>query len=169
VKLIPWRRVSSWTCNGCGRCCEQLKPVLSREEKEQLTEQFGEDVVSCEDGLFKLAKIGSRCYFQRYVDGRSFCLLQNTGLKPASCRTFPFIVSVEPLDEKDGKASLSFQGREIYVYANPRCPSLRTGEPDRQLAGRVIPEVVRIALSDREKQVHSTSSHPSLALPIPRI
>ncbi len=153
----------------CGFCCQTLKPILDDHEKEILIDHFGENVIVGEHRLSKITKLGERCFFQRYVDGQSICLLQNTGLKPASCRTYPFVVSVEPLGlGRDEEASLDFNGQEFYVYVDSDCAGVNLGNPSGRLVDKILPEVLKIAISDIEDQEHTTSSRPYSLIPLPR-
>jgi len=159
--LIPWRRVESWSCTSCGLCCTQFRVILTPHERDRLVAHFGRKIVEDHPTRPKLRKVGSRCFFQRWYDGRSYCLLQATGLKPSACRIFPFLASWEPLKKRHEKdAFYLYDDYELYIYVNDRCPSVRLGRPTSQLAYRILPEVAQIMIEDRRRQVYTTSLTP---------
>jgi Fe-S-cluster containining protein len=158
MAYIPWRRVADWKCTNCGTCCRRLKIILTPQEADDIAEHFGESRVA-RGPVPRLGKTSGRCHFQRQSDSGSLCLLQNTGLKPASCKTFPFMVARKPL-RGSGEAEAVFRPGDVYVYASDRCPSIRLGEASDRLAGQLLPEVVEIALHGRKEQVYTTSRNP---------
>jgi Fe-S-cluster containining protein len=158
VAYIPWRKVADWECTNCGSCCRRLKIILTAQESEEIAKHFGERHV-VRAPVPRLKKNSGRCHFQRNSPSGSICLLQNTGLKPASCRTFPFMVGTKPLRGSGGVEAV-FQPGNLYIYASDRCSSLKLGEPSDHLTRGLLPEVVEIALRGRRDQVHTTSGNP---------
>lgn len=156
--LIPWRRIAFWECVNCGMCCGRYRVILTRSEYERLVEHFGPRV-AVDRKRPRMVKLGSRCFFQRFPDGRSQCLLQHTGLKPVVCRIFPFMTSPAPLRQGTARDSHFVYGeREVYVYGNSGCPAMTLGSPSEVFVSKVLPEVTEISLFGRRLQRYSTSS-----------
>lgn len=132
---------------------------LTKAERDQMVAHFGRKVVLEHHSGPRLGKVGRRCFFQRWTDETSNCLLQNTDLKPSACRIFPFLASPKPLRDRHAKESFFTLGdQELYIYANSRCPSLVLGKPTAYLTEKVLPEIAEIAISGRRRQRYTTSN-----------
>ncbi len=119
MAYIPWRRIASWSCTSCGLCCMRFAVFLTKAERDQMVAHFGRKVVLEHHSGPRLGKVGRRCFFQRWTDETSNCLLQNTDLKPSACRIFPFLASPKPLRDRHAKESFFTLGdQELYIYAN---------------------------------------------------
>lgn len=128
--LVPWRRVASWHCEACGKCCMEYKPRLTFYEFLKLRNT---GMVVEKGGRYYIRKIGRRCPFQT----GTLCRLQDR-LKPLSCRLFPF--SVRRRGEES--ALFEYMGEELFVYVDTFCRNVRLG-----IAGKNIEELVRDAVS----------------------
>ncbi len=132
---------------------------LTKAERDSMVAHFGKRTVVEHESGPRLRKIGRRCFFQRWTNGTSYCLLQNTGLKPSACRIFPFLAFPKPLRDRHAKESFfEFNDHELYIYANSRCPSLVLGTPTAYLVEKVLPEIAEIATVGRRSQRYSTSN-----------
>ena len=153
---IPWRRIGSWSCSRCGLCCG-FNVILRPFERDGLLASLGERAIGGNRSRPTVKRRDGVCVFRR-PDGDKFrCLLQDTGLKPSACRTFPFLTSPEPLRLRTaGESRYQFGERHLYIYANSACPSLRMGRPSAELEQRVLPEVAEISFFGREDQVATT-------------
>ncbi len=156
-RLVPWRLVADWRCLACGACCTRFRIPLRPDEAVSIAKIMGEWAVEVRGGRPYLARVGGRCAF---LSGDGRCLLQPLGLKPRACKVWPFSVSREPEHGRRDLARFEHLGRTWYVYADPRCPGLRLGEPKDRLVEEVIPEVVEIWAGVRREQEASTSSLP---------
>ncbi len=157
-RLVPWRLVADWRCLACGACCTRFRIPLRPDEAVSIAKIVGEWAVEVRGGRPYLARVGGRCAF---LSGDGRCLLQPLGLKPRACKVWPFSVSREPEHGRRDLARFEHLGRTWYVYADPRCPGLRLGEPEDRLVEEVIPEVVEIWAGVRREQEASTSALPS--------
>lgn len=159
MAYIPWRHIASWSCTSCGLCCMRFAVFLTKAESDQMVAHFGRKVVLEHHSGPRLGKMGRRCFFQRWTDETSSCLLQNADLKPSACRIFPFLASPKPLRDTHAKESFFTVGdQELYIYANSRCPSLVLGKPTAYLTEKVLPEIAEIAISGRRRQQYTTSN-----------
>lgn len=127
---VPWRRVASWHCDACGKCCMEYTPKLTFYEFLKLRDT---GFVLEKSGRFYIRKIGKRCPFQL---GR-LCRLQSN-LKPLACRLFPF--SIHKRGEEE--ALYEYMGDELFVYVDTFCKNVRLGKPTRGFE-----EIVRDAVS----------------------
>ena len=145
--LVPWRRVASWHCEACGKCCMEYTPKLTFYEFLKLRNTgFAVE----KSGRYYIRKIGKRCPFQV---GR-LCRLQDK-LKPLSCRLFPF--SIRRRGEEG--ALYEYMGEELYVYVDTFCRNVRPG-----IAGKGFEELVRDAVSiayGKKKFGRLTASFPA--------
>ncbi len=165
---IPWSRVESWSCSGCGEiCCSSSLIPLTPWEWANLAQLYGAEVAEFRlDGLYLRKKLDGNCGFLYPSPGRSLCALQR--MKPLACKLWPFKIGRRPTYGYAEEASFPFKGWRFYVYLDPACRGVTLGKPNLQLAGRVIPEFIEIALGRREKQVYSTIPTPdTTATPLP--
>lgn len=162
MSLIPWSRIGSWECTNCGLCCSRFKIILGQGERDDISAQFGQGAIIDHDIIPKIRKYNGGCFFQRWENEYSYCLLHNTGLKPSACRIFPFLVSPKPLRKRYARDSYyDFRGQVLCIYANSRCPSLKPGSPSNDLVEKILPEIAEIAINNRSKQRYSTSQTDS--------
>ncbi|MDI9645106.1 MAG: YkgJ family cysteine cluster protein [Archaeoglobales archaeon] len=110
---VPWRKVFSWHCNACGKCCSEYRVRLSAYEYLKLKET---GFVEEKNGRFFIRKIRGSCPFQ--ID--RLCILQDK-LKPFACKIYPF--SVYKRGEED--ALFEYEKEEYYVYVDVFCPNLK--------------------------------------------
>ena len=129
---VPWRRVASWHCSACGKCCRVYRPKLTAYEYLKLKPT---GFVVEKAGRFYIRKIGKKCPFQV---GR-LCSLQNN-LKPLSCKTFPFVIRKRGEEE----ALFEFDGEEFYVYADTFCPNLTIKRDTRPAITELVREAVML-------------------------
>ncbi len=135
---VPWRRVASWHCSACGRCCSAYRVKLNAYEYLKLKPT---GFVEEKAGRFYIKKIGNRCPFQL---GR-LCMLQNR-LKPVACRIFPFSLRRDGHDE----ALFEYGEEEYYVYVDTFCPNVKI-KKDRKPSKDLIPLIIEaIKIHKRE-------------------
>ncbi len=153
TKEIPWRRVKSWACLGCGKCCTEFEVILRPYEYARIFELMPEAVVA---GVKpSLRKIGGRCIFQNEY---GLCNLQELGLKPFSCKVWPFLVYKKPKSVNPKEAEFYYNDEIYYVYFNQYafiCPGINMGRPEEFPS--VISEVIEIYKNPWRKQKYSTS------------
>ncbi len=135
---VPWRRVASWHCDACGKCCEAYRVKLTAYEYLKLKHTgFVEEKL----GKFYIRKIGNKCPFQV----GNLCILQNK-LKPIACRLFPFSI------RKEGKkdALVEYKGEDYYVYVDTFCPNVKLKKdsiPSKEMVPLVI-EAIKMHLGE---------------------
>ncbi len=145
---VPWRRVASWHCIACGRCCREYRVKLNFHEYLRLKPT---GFVEERNGKFYIKKIGKFCPFQI---GR-FCTLQNN-LKPMACKLFPFIIR----DRGEDDALFEYKGEEYYIYADTFCPNLvlkKDKKPSKQVEALVI-EAIKLHRREQIQVKNLTSS-----------
>ncbi len=156
MMLVPWSYVNSWRCNGCGICCKRYQVVLKFSEWLRLVQTYGPGVTSTSLNKFYLEKKpDGSCIFLWESGETHLCGLQN--MKPIACKIWPFRILDRPKFGKPNEALFTYRGRKLFVYVDPSCPEIRWGNPSFEMAYRVIPEFVELALGLREKQYYSTS------------
>jgi len=164
---VPWRYVSSWSCDGCGLCCKGFSVVLRFEEWFRLVKRFGAEVTRVGLNKFYLARRSDgSCVFLYNYFGRWLCGLQD--MKPLACKMWPFKVLKRPKYGNPNESIFNYRGRTFYVYVDPFCPNLRWGRPTAELTYKVIPEIIELSMNVREKQVYSTSRTLSQLVPPPK-
>ncbi len=135
---VPWRRVASWHCDACGKCCEAYRVKLTAYEYLKLKHTgFVEEKL----GKFYIRKISNKCPFQV----GNLCILQNR-LKPIACRLFPFTIRKE--GRKD--ALFEYKGEEYYVYIDTFCPNVKLKKdlaPSRDMVPLVL-EAIKMYLGE---------------------
>ncbi len=133
---VPWRKVHSWHCTACGRCCnEYLVPLRTYEYLRLKWTGFVEERF----GKFYIKKINGKCPFQV---GR-LCMLQGE-LKPIACKLYPFKIR----KKGDEKAEFEYKGERFYVYVDVFCPNVVLGKPSESLR-RMIVEAIQVYLGER--------------------
>ncbi len=135
---VPWRRVHSWHCNACGRCCrEYVVPLRVYEYARLKWTGFVEERY----GRFYIKKIGNVCPFQ----SGNLCILQGK-LKPLACKLYPFKIK----RKGDDKAEFEYKGERFYVYVDIFCPNVVLGKPSEDLK-RMVVEAVQLYLGERRE------------------
>ncbi|AGK61797.1 hypothetical protein Asulf_01826 [Archaeoglobus sulfaticallidus PM70-1] len=120
---VPWRRVSSWHCSACGKCCREYRVPLT----------FGEYLRFKKLGLveekrkFYLRKINGKCPFQI----GNICSIQDK--KPIVCKLFPFTIRFRGNDD----ALYWYGDEEYYVYIDVSCKNIVFGSPTKSLKERI--------------------------------
>jgi hypothetical protein len=134
---VAWRRVSSWYCSACGKCCLQYRVPLTAYEYLKLRNTgFIEERL----GKFYIKKIGRHCPFQV---GR-ICSLQGEN-KPLACKLFPF--SIQKKGEEE--ALYEYRGNEVYVYVDCNCPNVIIG--GNRSIEVLVSEAVQIAFGEKRE------------------
>jgi hypothetical protein len=163
LRYIPWTSVKSWECLACGECCSQFNIPLRAKEYVKIRELFGDYAIEIKFGRAYIRKQNGRCIFQ----GKRLCMLQSLGVKPLSCRIYPFAVRTK-VKKEDKRAIFPYKGRKFYVYVNQGCRGLVLGEPDEHLILEVIPEAIELSLNPETQQKWLTSQLPRyVGLPAP--
>ncbi len=152
-RYVPWRRISSWRCLGCGLCCGRYRAQLRTIEYARLLERFGSWCIDLSTvGRPSLRRIAGRCIFQDVSGG---CGLQPLGMKPAACKLWPFLVYGRGrASKRRPDALLEHRGERYYVYVNIWCSGVNAGDP-RELEPTVR-EVAEIWSRPSRGQVYST-------------
>jgi Fe-S-cluster containining protein len=158
-RFVPWSRVASWTCDGCGECCAWFTVPVTMHEYARISHSYGHDVLTLGLGRAYLRRRGDGCcIFQYCEDSRWLCGLQAD--KPYVCKMWPFTVCKEPLHGRQQAASWDGPYGRVYVYVDLRCPRLTLGEPTQYLIDKVLPESVDIAMGKRTAQLYTTRIPP---------
>ena len=145
---VPWRRVASWHCNACGKCCREYRVPLTFYEYLRLKDT---GLVEEKATGYYIKKIGKGCPFQY----ENICLLHGRN-KPKACRLFPFVI----LKKGEEEARYELNGEEFYVYVELGCPNIKIGK------GRIdslVEEAIRIYLGLQHMPV--LQHHPQLEYP----
>jgi len=159
VRPVPWRRVASWSCNLCGKCCREYRVVLKPEEWLKLVDIYGPEVAEVGHGKFYLRRRpDGSCIFLKKVGGKWLCGLQD--MKPKACKLWPFKVLSWPKYGRAAEAYVNYMGCPLYVYVDPFCPGLKWGSPTPAFVSTVLKETIEIALGIRTEQEHTTSKLP---------
>ena len=159
MRPVPWRRVASWSCNLCGKCCREYRVVLKPEEWLKLVDIYGPEVAEVGHGKFYLRRRpDGSCIFLKKVGGKWLCGLQD--MKPKACKLWPFKVLSWPKYGRAAEAYVNYMGCPLYVYVDPFCPGLKWGSPTPAFVSTVLKETIEIALGIRTEQEHTTSKLP---------
>ncbi len=142
---VPWRRVHSWKCVACGRCCREYRVPLRFYEYLKLRHT---GFVEERYGRFYIRKIGGRCPFQI---GR-LCSLQGE-MKPVACKLYPFSVR----KKGDEMAEYEYEGETYYVYVDvSTCPNVVLGRPSEVML-KLVKEAVQIYLGEKRRMEYITA------------
>lgn len=155
MQFIPWQTIANWKCTACGCCCKLYSVVLNFPEWLQLIKIFGpETTVAGINNLYiKRTSDGSCTFLCRY--GHTYlCGLQN--MKPIACKLWPFKILSEPKYGQANLARFNYQGRQIFIYADPMCNGLQFGMPTWEFTSLILPEFIELALGTRNTQ-HKTT------------
>ena len=140
----------------CGNCCEGLEVGLTIYEYAKIRAIAPAAIELGRYGGISLKKIGARCLF---LNEHRLCDLQPLGLKPSTCKLWPFVVSREPKSGMCDDARFSYRDEEYYVYLNryagPRCPGLGRVRPEE--LPRIVSEVIEIYQGPTRHQRYSTA------------
>ncbi|MEM3736855.1 MAG: YkgJ family cysteine cluster protein [Candidatus Bathyarchaeia archaeon] len=167
LNAIPWRKVRSWGCVGCGDiCCNSFRVPISAWEWARLCHLYGPQIAEFRfDGLYLKKRADGSCIFLYPSMGNFLCALQ--AMKPYACKLWPFKIGRKPTYGCADEALYSFKGDKFYVYLDPFCRGIMLGKPTQQFAVQVIPEFIEIFLGGRRAQIYSTMpsqgfTHPQL-------
>ena len=156
MQFVPWQHIAEWKCTTCGYCCKLYSVVLGFPEWLRLVKTFGvETTVADISHLYiKRASDGSCAFLCRGFNAYH-CGLQ--GMKPEACKLWPFKVLSEPKYGQANQAKFTFNGRELFVYADAMCSGLRYGNPTWEFNNQTLREFVELALGTRQGQCKTTS------------
>ncbi len=157
--LLPWSRVSDFTCYECGLCCLHFKVPLKSYEALKIAKVFGPDKITIIKGKEYLAKEeGEPCPFLINRYGKLICSLQDIGLKPLACKLWPFHIYKRPEYGRDEEAYFQHRLGSFYVYVDQRCPGISLGKPTYRLI-KTIEEAIDLWLGVRKEQLLTTSTN----------
>ncbi|MET1123818.1 MAG: YkgJ family cysteine cluster protein [Archaeoglobaceae archaeon] len=128
---VPWRRVASWHCVACGKCCRAFRVRLNAYEYLKLKHT---GFVEERGGKFYIKKIDGLCPFQV----GSLCALQDK-LKPIACRLYPF--SIYERGSED--ATFEYGGETYYVYVDTFCRNVKLGKAGADMM-KIVEEAVKM-------------------------
>jgi len=128
---VPWKRVNSWHCSACGKCCMQYKVRLNFYEYLILKHT---GYIEEKAGKYYIKKIGKKCPFQI---GR-LCSLHGKN-KPLACRIYPFVI----LRKGEEEAYYEYMNEALYVYVETACPNIKLGKYNEKME-KMIKEAVEI-------------------------
>ncbi len=114
--MVPWKRVASWHCSACGKCCKEYRVRLTFYEYLKLKNT---GFVEERNGKYFIKKIGNKCPFQI----GNLCYLQGKN-KPVACKLYPFIIRKKGED----LAYYEYKNEIFYVYVDLGCPNVKIGE-----------------------------------------
>ncbi len=140
---VPWRKVYSWHCVACGKCCIDFKPKLTYYEYLKLRKT---GFVEEKAGRYYIKKINGRCPFQ--ID--NLCSLQGS-LKPISCKVFPFLVRKKPAKNED-LAYYEYDGEEYYVYVSTYCKNTILSKNPTENLKKLVKEAIELVIG-RKREV----------------
>lgn len=148
---IPWKLLESWQCLGCGSCCARFSVNISWDEYDKVKRFFPEGVRLRGGNPYLATRRDGRC---RFLWGR-MCYLQIIGMKPLSCKIWPFRILLRPdkMDE-DFEGLYQIGEKEYFVYLNIRCKGLNKGNPAE--FRKTIEEVINILKGKKREQYYST-------------
>ncbi|MHA1333853.1 MAG: YkgJ family cysteine cluster protein [Candidatus Odinarchaeia archaeon] len=152
-KYIPWRKVYSWRCFACGKCCMEYRVRITLGDYIKIKRFFGDAPIKVDRlGRFIIRKLqNGRCVFQDHT-GR--CTIQELNIKPSVCKIYPFAVFEGEYFEGDPSALLIYKGKEFYVYVDSSCSGFNAGNPmEFPLA---VKEAVDIYLDHDSPQFYTT-------------
>jgi Fe-S-cluster containining protein len=156
LKPIPWSRVKSWRCLGCGDCCK-LTVQLMIKEWLNITRTYGYGIVKPSlTGLYLRKTIDGLCPFLIRSARRRFCSIQS--MKPIACKIWPFKILSEPKYGKPREAYLKYRNRAFYIYVNPQCHGFVLGKPNPLFINKILSEFIDIRLGLQREPFYSTSN-----------
>ncbi|AEA46648.1 YkgJ family cysteine cluster protein [Archaeoglobus veneficus] len=118
LNLIPWKKIESWACVHCGKCCSSYDIPVTFEEEERL-KKYGNVFKKAKIGLYLRKKKG-KCVFWRKNRG---CTIYAE--RPKACRSYPFYV------RKEGEEDAYFDG--FFIYIDAECRGINKGDPNSLL------------------------------------
>jgi len=152
---IPWRRVESWRCTLCGKCCINHRVPLLFEEYAKIEPKYGpRSVEPGEKGFYVRRLPDGSCYFLRRLGAGFICSIQEE--KPYVCRMFPFRVAKTARYGNEKLSVFYYRKGVFYVYLDPECQGIALGQPSVEFVTKVIPEFIDIYLGNRPQQRFST-------------
>ena len=155
LKFIPWSRVKSWKCVGCGDCC-RYTVQLSVKDWVNITRAFGYGMAIQSIGGFYLKKtVDGLCPFLLKSQRRYLCSIQY--MKPIACELWPFKILIEPKYGLPTEAYFKFQSQDFYIYVNPNCRGITWGKSDDDFIQHILVEFISLRLGLQTKQYYTTS------------
>lgn len=155
MKFIPWRRVKSWQCLGCGDCC-RYTVQLSVKDWVNITRTYGYGMAIQSIGGFYIRKtVDGLCPFLIKSRHRHFCSIQH--MKPIACEIWPFKILIEPKYGHSNEAYFTIRNQDFYIYVNPHCHGIVWGKPNTSFINQTLTEFINIRLGFQRKQHYSTS------------
>jgi len=152
IMRVPWRKVSSWYCSACGRCCSKYEIRLTFYEYLKLKQT---EFVKEKSGKYYIRKIEDACPFQ----SGNLCSLQGR-MKPLACKLYPFVV----LLKGDEMALYEYNNEEFYVYVELGCPNLRIGKWSKGIE-TLVEEAIKLSLGRRETNLITSNLQLKRILP----
>lgn len=154
---VSWKRVKSWNCFGCGKCCRDYHVVLNLREWMDIVRNYGVNCTIHSVGKLLLGKRSDGfCCFLTSTGESCFCGLQN--MKPLACKIWPFKIYGYPKFGNSNEASFRYLDRNFFIYADPECTGLCWGKPTPKFKFKTIPEFIDVIIGHRKKQIYSTSN-----------
>jgi Fe-S-cluster containining protein len=154
--LIPWTEVQNWECIACGNCCLGYRVPLKMDEMVKVSAVYGPDVLEYGMGKAYLKnQSNGRCVFQKPLMDRWICTLQGT--KPTACRLFPFRIHNKSVYKRGDNAGIRFNGKKYYLYLDPDCQGITSGQPNDRFRNQVVPEIMSTGIGLQVKQKYTTS------------
>ncbi|MCS7122262.1 MAG: YkgJ family cysteine cluster protein [Archaeoglobaceae archaeon] len=150
---VPWKKVASWHCTACGRCCYEYKINLRLYEYLKLK---ATGFVEEKFGKFYIKKIDGKCPFQV----QNLCILQKN--KPFACKIYPFRIFRKGKEE----ALFEFNGEEFYVYVDVFCKNvlLKNDLKASKLMIPLVEEAVKLYAGEISTPKNLTANLESLKL-----
>ncbi|MEM3507525.1 MAG: YkgJ family cysteine cluster protein [Candidatus Bathyarchaeia archaeon] len=165
MRPIPWSKVRSWNCIGCGVCCKIYDVLLTSYESIVFLKKFGTEVLKLDVKGFYLRKtVDGKCVFQYEYFGKSLCTIQK--IKPLACKLWPFRILKYPKYGQAELARFTCNNDVFYIYVDTICKGLSLGNPSEDLIKKIIPEFIGIFLGNKQTQFYSTSRLIHQTLPI---
>ncbi len=129
---------------------------LKMDEMVKVNAVYGPSVLEYGMGKAYLKnQSNGRCVFQKPLMDRWICTLQGT--KPTACRLFPFRIHNKPVYKRGDNASINFNGKKYYLYMDPDCRGIISGQPSDRFRNHVVPEIIGIGIGFPVKQKYTTS------------
>lgn len=155
MKVLPWSRVKSWQCSGCGDCC-RYTVQLSVKDWVNLTRTYGFGIAIQSIGGFYLRKtVDNVCPFLIKSQRRCFCSIQH--MKPIACELWPFKILTKPKYGYPNEAYFKYRNQDFYIYVNPHCHGIIWGKPNADFINHILVEFINLRLGLQKKQFYSTS------------
>lgn len=156
MQYVPWRYISDWKCNTCGDCCKFYSVVLNFQEWLRIIKNFGiQQTISGFDNLFLKRREDGSCVFLCRYPNSFACGLQY--MKPKACQLWPFKILAQPKFGFGREAAYSYDGKQLFIYADTNCSGLKYGMPTWEFSNRTMREFSEIAIGTRINQFKTTA------------